>query len=130
MHSSLPENFRRSLILLKYLLISLSVYCFIITAIYILVDICKLEKILAYVIVYITAYFIEYITTLRLVFNEQHHWIKVIKYIIYVGLFLGLSTYIFKLLISFDFNYLLATLLVSMVFMPFRFIVNKYWVYC
>ncbi len=128
MRSFFLAKLRQNLLLL-YLLTSASVYIYILAAIYALVDVCKFEKIFAYIIVYVTAYVIEYTLTLRFVFNEQHRWIKVIKYITYVAIFLGFSTYFFKLLLSFGVYYLLATLLVALALMPVRFIVNRYWVY-
>ena len=118
-----------NLLLFKYLSTSALVYIYIIGSIYTLVDMCKFEKIFAYIIVYVTAYIIEYTVTLRFVFNEQHRWLKVIKYIIYVIIFLGFNTYFFKLLLSFDVYYLLAALLVALTLMPVRFVVNRYWVY-
>lgn len=129
MRSFSLTKLRQNLLLFKYLLTSASVYIYILGAIYVLVDVCKFEKIFSYIIVYVTAYVIEYTLTLRFVFNEQHRWIKVIKYITYVAMFLGFSTYFFKLLLSFGVYYLLATLLVALALMPVRFIVNKYWVY-
>jgi putative flippase GtrA len=115
--------------LIKYLLISVFVYIYILTAIYVLVDFLQMDQVLAYLTVYIPAYILEYTMTLSMVFNEQHRWSKVLKYIGYVAVFLGLSTLFYKLMLSVGMYYLLATLLTAVVLMPVRFMVNKYWVY-
>jgi putative flippase GtrA len=123
--SKIRENF----ILIKYVLTSASVYIYILGALFILVDLLSLNKVLAYVLVYATAYILEYTITLRFVFKEQHRWLKVIKFITYVAVFLLISTLLFKLFLSFNIYYLIATLLVALLLMPVRFFVNKYWVY-
>lgn len=120
---------QRNLVLIKYLLTSVFVYIYILAAIYVLVDFLRVDQVLAYVAVYITAYVVEYTLTLRLVFNEQHRWIKVLKYVAYVFVFLGLSTQLYKLLLLLGVYYLLATLLTAFALMPLRFVINKYWVY-
>jgi putative flippase GtrA len=120
---------RRYLVPFKYLLTSVLVYIYILLAIYILVDLMDMDKVLAYIAVYITVYILEYTVTLLLVFNEKHHWTKLFRYMAYVAAFLGLSTMLFKLLISISIHYLIATLLTAMLLMPVRFVVNKYWVY-
>lgn len=123
--SKIQEN----LTLIKYVLTSGLSYIYILGNLYILVDLFNLNKISAYVIVYSTAYILEYLITLQFVFNEKHQWIKVIKFITYVTVFLGISTLLFKLLLYFNIYYLIATLLVAFLLMPVRFVVNKYWVY-
>lgn len=119
----------QNLVLIKYLLLSVFVYLYIFIALYVLVDILHTDEVLAYVVVYITAYAMEYTLTLCLVFNEQHRWAKVIKYITYVAIFVPLATSFYTLLLSVGVYYLLATLLTAVVLMPVRFLINKYWVY-
>lgn len=114
---------------IKYLLTSIFVYIYILSAIYIAVDFLRIDKVLAYILIYITSYVIEYIITLSWVFSEQHHWIKIFKFIAYVSAFLGLSTIVFKFLLSYEVYYLFAVLLTAASLMPVRFVVNKYWVY-
>lgn len=123
--SKIRENF----ILVKYVLISASVYIYILGTLFILVDLFNIKKLLAYVLVYATAYILEYTISLRFVFKEQHRWLKMIKFITYITAFLGISTLLFQVLLVFNIHYLIATLLVAFLLMPFRFFVNKYWVY-
>jgi len=129
MQSFFLTKLRQYLVWVKYLLTSVFVYIYILAAIYVLVDFLLIDKVLAYITVYITAYVMEYTLTLRLVFNEQHRWRKVLKYVTYVAIFLDLSTLFYKLLLSVGIYYLLATLVAAIVLMPVRFLVNKYWVY-
>jgi len=129
MRSFFYAKMNQNLPLFKYLFASVSVYIYILAAIYALVDLCNLNKIIAYIFVYAIAYAIDYTLTLRFVFNKRHRWIKVFKYMTYVAVFLGVSTYFYKFLLSFGVYYVLATLLVALALMPVRFAVNKYWVY-
>ena len=89
----------------------------------------RLKELYAYVTVYLTAYALEYTVTLRLVFVERHKWVKVLKYLTYVAVFLVFSSSAFQILVSRGVHYILATLVVAIALMPARFIVNKYWVY-
>ena len=107
MQSFFLTKLRQYLVWVKYLLTSVFVYIYILAAIYVLVDFLLIDKVLAYITVYITAYVMEYTLTLRLVFNEQHRWRKVLKYVTYVAIFLGLSTLFYKLLLSVGIYYLL-----------------------
>lgn len=129
MGTFLNSTLRQGILLFKYLSTSVLIYVYILAGIYFCVDVLKLGKILAYILVYATAYFIEYTFTLRFVFNRRHRWKMVVKYVTYVLLFLGISTYLFKFMLSLDVYYISATLLVAVILMPLRFVVNKYWVY-
>ncbi len=124
------SKLRQYLVLIKYLSTSLAVYLYILAALYLLVDVLQIDPVLAYIAIYLTAYAMEYMLTLRLVFNELHRGSKVLKYVTYVGVFLGFSTLLYAWLLSVGVYYLLATLLTAGVLMPVRFVVNKYWVYC
>lgn len=125
LHSTLHQG----LLLIKYLSASVLIYVYILAAMYLCVDVFNLRKVVSYIFVYATAYLIEYTFTLRFVFNKPHRWKMVAKYVTYILLFLGISTYLFKLLISLDVYYITATLLVAVILMPLRFLTNKYWVY-
>ncbi len=129
MFTLLSASLRKHLVPIKYLLGSVLVYTFILLAIYILVDLIGVDEVPAYVAVYLTAYIFEYTITLVIVFNERHRWGKVLKYIVYLAAFLGLSTMLFKLLISLGIHYLIAIMAIAILLMPVRYIVNKYWVY-
>ncbi len=115
--------------LLKYLSISILVYIYIMIAMYTLVDYWQQDPVLSFMVVYLAAYIMEYILTLRFVFKRTHQWKKVFKYVIYIVIFLCLSTMLYKLLLYIDIHYLLATILTAITLMPVRFVVNKYWVY-
>lgn len=120
---------RRYFTLIKYILTSVLVYAYVFLAIFALVELMRLKELYAYVTVYLTAYALEYTVTLRLVFEERHKWVKVLKYLTYVAVFLLFSSYAFQILVSSGVHYIFATLAVAVVLMPARFIVNKYWVY-
>jgi putative flippase GtrA len=124
-----PFKSPRILPLLKYFLISASVYLYIFSAIYLLVEFAHVGKVHAYVLVYATSYVMEYVLTLRVVFDETHRPGKVLKYLIYLAAFFGLSTQLYKSLLSLQVPYLLAIFLTAAALMPLRFLTNKYWVY-
>lgn len=116
-------------IVIKYLMTSVFAYLYILSMIYAFVEFLRFDKVKAYVLVYISAYFLEYIITLRLVFKEPHRYIKVYKFIGYVICFLIISTFVYKLMLSIGINYLISAIITAGVLMPARFIVNKHWVY-
>ena len=113
----------------RYLAVSGLVYLYLLGAMYCLVDMFQMNRVSSYVAVYLSAYVLEYASTLWLVFREAHQLRKVVKYITYVICFLFISTAIFKILIAWPINYLAATVLTAILLMPLRFIVNKLWVY-
>lgn len=115
--------------ILRYLSTSLLVYVYILAAIYVLVSRLGLGPVPAYVLVYSIAYLLEFSVTLVFVFEEEFRWNKVVKYVVYVIIFLTVSTLIFKAMIVSGVYYLYATLLTAAILMPARFLVNKYWVY-
>ncbi len=129
MFTLLSDSLRKHLVPIKYLLGSVLVYTFILSAVYILVDLIGVDEVPAYLTVYLTAYILEYTITLVLVFNERHRWGKVLKYIVYLAAFLGLSTMLFKLQISLGIHYLIATMAIAILLMPVRYVINRYWVY-
>jgi putative flippase GtrA len=114
---------------LRYLFTSAASYLFILVTLFILVDWLGFEKVIAYVLVYLAAYVLEYMATLRLVFRTQHHPRKAVKFVLYVACFLALNTWVFKFLLSLGLHYLIATVVTAGLLMPFRYLVNKYWVY-
>ncbi|MFK8068038.1 MAG: GtrA family protein [Gammaproteobacteria bacterium] len=124
--STKPVQWRE---LTKYLYISILVYVYIMIAMFTLVDYWQLDPVLSFVVVYLGAYVSEYILTLHFVFKENHQWKKIFKYIIYIAIFLCLSTLLYKILLYLGIHYLMATILTAITLMPARFVVNKYWVY-
>jgi putative flippase GtrA len=126
---ALAPSFTTMLEKLRYVLTSAASYVFILGAMFVLVDWLTLNKVVAYVLVYLAAYAFEYYATLRLVFRSDHSHRKVLKFLIYVGSFLTLNTWVYKLLLALELHYLVATVATAALLMPLRFVVNKYWVY-
>lgn len=123
-----PENSVMTLV--RYLSVSIGVYVFILTGMYVLVDWLRINKIFSYIIVYVCAYLVEYMMTLMFVFREAHRWVKVLKFIAHTLIFLILGTLLFRALLDWHIQYLAATILVALLLLPLRFISNKYFVYC
>jgi putative flippase GtrA len=125
----LVKQLDRYWVFVRYFSVSIFVYLFILTSMYLLVNELRIDKTVSYVIVYLLAYLAEYSMTLNLVFRSDHHWLKVIKFILNTAMFLALGTAIFHFMIIATINYLIATIAVAAILLPFRFISNKYFVY-
>jgi putative flippase GtrA len=117
------------MILVRYLSVSVSVYVIILAGMYLLVDRLQIDKTASYVCIYLCAYLAEYALTLTVVFRSDHHLRKVLKFVINTALFLGLGTLLFRLMLWWQVNYLVATVGVALLLLPFRFLTNKYFVY-
>ena len=115
--------------IVRYFLVSASVYIFILVAMYILVDWLHVDQVASYLLVYASAYVAEYLTTLIFVFRREHAWNKLVKFFVNVLAFLAIGATLFKWLTSNQFDYLSATLGVAVILLPFRFLSNKYFVY-
>ena len=119
----------RFLVFARYLSVSASVYFFILIGMYLLVDVLRAGKVASYVFIYLLAYVAEYVMTLTLVFRSAHHVLKVVKFVVNTAAFLALGTLLFKVLIGAGVNYLVGTVGVAAILLPFRFVANKYFVY-
>lgn len=115
--------------LLRYLSVSVSVYAFILLGMYVLVDWLQFGELVGYVIVYLCAYSIDYLMTLKFVFRSDHHWLKVVKYVIHTLVFLLIGSFVFKAFLHFGVHYLIATFAAALVMFPVRYYSNKYLVY-
>jgi hypothetical protein len=115
--------------LVRYFSVSIVVYVFILGGMYLLVDWLQVNKVASYVIVYICAYVVEYAMTLTFVFRSDHHWLKVFKFITHTASFLLLGTLLFRVMLDWQVQYLIATFAVAVVLLPFRYLSNKYLVY-
>lgn len=113
----------------RYLLVSIVFYIAILLSLFLLIDIFNFEKVLAYVVVYSVSYILEYIITMTFVFSEKQKLIKVLKYMIYIVFFLLISTFTYRILLGIGVHHLLSAILVALMLMPFRYAVNKFWVY-
>ena len=123
------KKFDRYWVFVRYFSVSIFIYLFVLTSMYLLVNELGVDKTVSYVIVYFLAYLADYSMTLKLVFRSDHHWLKVIKFIFNTAMFLALGTAIFHFMIIAKINYLIATIAVAAILLPFRFISNKYFVY-
>jgi putative flippase GtrA len=114
---------------LRYIAVSIAMYCYVFLAMYCLVDILAWNKTYSYLAVYVVAYFINYITTLKFVFAKEHAWSKSIKYLLHIAFFLCLGTGLFHLFTALHINYLVATCMVIAILFPLRFLLNKHFVF-
>lgn len=115
--------------IIRYISVSIISYIYVLSLLYILVSKFNFEKLISYIFVYISVYFIEYILTLIFVFNKSHSTRKLFRFIIYVILFLLISSILYKFLLEIRLNYLIAAILVAVMLMPIRYFFNKIWVY-
>jgi len=129
MLARLRDALRRHLAVLRYLATSVAVYVYVLAALYLLVDWGQVAKVPAYIVVYASAYVMEYLATMRLVFAVQHRWGMVVKFVVYVLSFLAINTWVYAWLLQLGLHYLAAALLVAVLLMPLRYLVNKFWVY-
>ena len=129
MNSIIFENSNRYFEIIRYLLVSVFAYIYILAAIYVLIDFLGVNHMHAYVMVYLSAYTINYVLILKYVFEGRHNWIKVLKFVVYIVISLILSTIFFEFILSIGIHYLLSVILTAVLLMPFRFLANKNWVY-
>ncbi len=115
--------------LVRYFSVSAGVYVAILASMYLLVDQLHVDKVLGYVVVYAVAYVSEYLMTLTVVFRKQHAWRKVLKFALNTMLFLLIGTVLFKGLLGLHVDYLVATIGVALLLLPFRYLSNRYFVY-
>lgn len=113
----------------KYLGVSVAMYVSIFFVMYVAVDIIGVDEISAYITTYAIAYIADYLINLRYLFNRDHSWATVIKYITHILFFLGCGTVIFKTLIFLNIHYLIATLLSAIALLPLRFLAHKFLVF-
>jgi len=109
----------------KYLGVSVGMYALVFAMMYAFVDVVGISKLTSYVLTYIFAYVLDYLINLRYLFQRDHSWPTVFKYISHILFFLGCGSIVFKLLISLNVQYLAATLLTAIVLMPLRFFAHK-----
>jgi putative flippase GtrA len=113
----------------RYVLVSLSVYLYVLVAMWICVSLAGLEPTPAYVIVYITVYLLDYVLTLRIVFRTGHRWGRVLRYVVFLASSLVLGVVAFATINGFINAYLWATILTAGLLFPLRFYCSRRWVY-
>ena len=129
LHEFLKLIYNERYILLKYISVSAISYLYILTLLYFLVNKFNFDKLYSYVFVYITVYIVEYTLTLKFVFKKNHSAKKTFKFLIYVILFLFISSILYKYFLILKVNYLIGAILVAIILMPLRYFSNKLWVY-
>lgn len=113
----------------RYISVSVITYVYIFLAMYILIDIVKLNQTLVYIVVYIAAYVFEYAVTLTFVFRAVHKGVKVIKFMFEKIAFALLGAFLFHVLVNMTIHYIYATIIVAVLLLPVRFVTNKYYIY-
>lgn len=113
----------------KYLGISVAMYVSVFIMMYIAVDIIGISKMAAYVATYTLAYFANYIINLRYLYYRDHSWPTVVKYISHIFFFLVCGSFIFKMFITINIHYLIATLFTAILLLPLRFLAYKFLVF-
>ncbi len=138
MSDRIPEGLRRRFPILerlpwgqitRYVVVSLAGYAYILIAMWLLVSALDVQPTLAYVLVYITVYSLDYVLTLRFVFRADHRWTRVFRYVMYLAASLVIGTVAFALINGAIHMYLLATIVTAGILFPIRFYVTRRWVY-
>ncbi len=114
---------------LKYIFISFFGYSFVFISLYILVDILKTNKSIAFMIVYGVLYLMLYTIQLRLLFKTSHSYSKLIKFCLSLVFFYFLANVLYNTFNYFEINYLISTFITVLILTPLRFIISKFYVY-
>lgn len=115
--------------IIRYCFISIFGYGFVFLALFICVEIIKLNKTSSFILSYGLWYLFLYFVQLKLLFETQHDKKKFLKFFIYLFSFYLLANLFFNIGLHFKLNYLVATLITVIILMPFRFIVSKFYVF-
>lgn len=118
---SLKEPFR-------YIFVSIALYVYVFLGLWVAVEEMKLNNLIAYIYIYTSVYFIDYISTLKWVFKETHKNLIAIKYLIYLIFFLILNSFMYKILIEYLY-FMNAALVVAIILFPLRYVTAKFFVY-
>jgi putative flippase GtrA len=115
--------------ILRYILVSLGGYIFIFFFLYLLINILKLNKSIAYFVIYAFVYLFDYLITLKYVFRRRHKNTIILKYFLQLATFFLLNNLLFNSLIYFGIQYMIATVVVIIILFPIRFFTKKFIVY-
>ncbi len=113
----------------RYLLISVLGYSLIFLGIFILIDFLKMNKPIAFSIVYGISYIFLYVVQLKYLFKTSHHPKKLIRFISFILFFYFMANIIYNIGLRLNINYLLSTALTIVILMPFRLIASKWFVF-
>jgi putative flippase GtrA len=114
---------------INYIIISLFGYGFVFVSLYIFVDILKINKSIAFMIVYGISYLMLYTLQLRLLFKTTHSNSKLIKFCLSLVFFYLLANVLYNTFNYFEINYLISTFITILILTPLRFIISKFYVY-
>ena len=115
--------------LFKYGLISAGGYLSILALMYVGVDLLRIPKTVAFVIVYALAYVAEYCLNLKYLFKVDHSWMTVLKFGCHIGCFISLGSLVFRGIVGWGVHYLFAVVLTAMALFPLRFLAYKFIVF-
>ncbi|MGV9003611.1 hypothetical protein [Flavobacterium sp.] len=121
-----PEN--KNLII-RYLIISVLSYGFVFAGLLLLVDYFKVDKSVAFLVIYALNYLLLYVVQLRYLFNTAHHIKKLVRFVGSILFFYFLANVFYNVGLQLNINYLVSTAITIAILMPFRFVISKKIVY-
>lgn len=113
----------------KYILASVLMYIAVSGFLFLAVSVLNLPEVASYVVIYLVAYIIDYIINLKYIFSSKHNSWMILRYSSHVGFFYLINIGLFKLLLSFEVNYMLATWGIVILLFPLRYLSYKFFVY-
>lgn len=117
-------------ILIKYGLVTISSYIFLLLSIYLLVDILMLSDNISYLIMTTLIYAGVYIANIKYVFKVKNKKIRITKYLVYLLIFWTLNNLLFNYFVELlRIQYLLAAIMNIFLFGLIRFYIQKKYVF-
>lgn len=113
----------------KYFIISVLSYIYVFSALYVLVSIYKVNKTVAFIIVYGSSYVLLYLIQLKFLFKKKHHKTKFVRYVISVLALYLTANLCYNLGLFLNINYLLSTVITIALLFPLRLFVYTFYVY-
>jgi len=123
------QNKERIILFFKYCLVSVLYYIYIFLAIYALVDMWFWNRTLAYILVYATVYFSEYVVNLRFIFHVRHRRDIFMRYIAHQIFFIVFGGVIFPALIARCGGTIFGLVATIGCLFPMRFLSYRFFVY-
>lgn len=121
-----PENKK---LIIRYVIISVLSYGFVFAGLILLVDYFKIDKSVAFLIIYGLNYLLLYVIQLKYLFNTKHHIKKLVRFVGSILLFYLLANVLYNVGLQLNINYLVSTTITIAILMPFRFFISKRVVY-
>lgn len=113
----------------KYISISVLGYTSILISMFLLVDLMRTNKSLAFFITYVVMYATEYFLNLKYLFYKNHNLKILLKFLLQICISLATGSIVFRMYLLLDINYLISTLLTAATLLPFRFMIQKFIVF-